>query len=212
MSVGKTLLHALQLVWQLLISPVTRLLNTALAPYLRRARFQRTRARVRSRSFRVRGRLESNRRDDIRTRFLLAIALSVALNIVKGVGFGSEFLVSILIGLILSVGLTALQYLLPGITSPSPQMVTSLQTFSNNYWPQTAQAPNWTSMSSAFSYWENGASDTYAFTGLTSLGRYPECRSMAVRRASVLARLRNREFCDGVLCHKSCRGNGRSRQ
>lgn len=96
----------------------------------------------------------------------VAIVLQIGLGILTGLSLGATFLVNIIIGLILSFGVTALLYVLPGVSSPSPGMVDSCQTFANGYLSQTPQANNWTSWADAFLFWETGTSDAYAFQQL----------------------------------------------
>ncbi|MCL4324083.1 MAG: hypothetical protein M1144_01245, partial [Candidatus Thermoplasmatota archaeon] len=97
----------------------------------------------------------------------IAVVIQVAIGILTGVSLGTvAILQQILIGLILTFGITALLYTLPSLTSPGRAMVNSCQTFANNILPQPSQAANWTTWADTFVYWETGASNAVAFQGL----------------------------------------------
>ncbi len=94
--------------------------------------------------------------------------LQIAIGIITGLTLGASFVITLLVGLVLTFGVTALLYTMPQLGSPSPAMVDTVQQFANGYYDQSSQASNWTSWANAFSYWELGTSSVYAARQLHS--------------------------------------------
>ncbi len=100
--------------------------------------------------------------------FLVAVVLQIATGVITALSLGADFLVNILVSLVLALGVSALLYTLPSLSSPSPSMVYASQDFADEFHSQAAQESNWTSWADAFGYWENGLSDSYAAGQLTA--------------------------------------------
>ena len=168
-AVGQVLEAALQALLSFILKEVTALFNSALAP-------------IRS--------AEQSYVDNILTLldpsgpeviwdaiggdvFVLGLAIAVvaqiAIGILTGITLGvGTFVSQILISLLITFALTAVAIVIPAIASLGTATVDACQKVSSNYNSQVSQATAWQTWAETFSYWENGASSSYAFKALVS--------------------------------------------
>jgi hypothetical protein len=111
--------------------------------------------------------------------FIVALVLETAIVVISCFSLGSTFLVNILIGALIGVGLTFLMAALPTLTSPSSAMVNTLDSFAGEYASQGQEYENWTSWANAFAYWEGGPSNEYAAIQLTVAWSNPQLSQAA---------------------------------
>lgn len=123
----------------------------------------------------------------------VAVALEVAMGVVTGLTLGSASLISILVGLVLSFGIAAIEAEVPGASAPSSAMVSACESTANEYLNQSSQAGNWTSWADAFVYWEAGTSNAYAFQSLRD-GWADESAGPGLSRADDILRI----WIDGI--------------
>ncbi|MGA8663515.1 MAG: IPT/TIG domain-containing protein [Thermoplasmata archaeon] len=99
--------------------------------------------------------------------FAIAAVVIIGLTVLDLVTLGAdEIIQTLLVGLVLTVGMSAISVILPAITSPSPALSSSAEEFANGSANQTPQAKNWTSWGGAFLSWEDGFSNSYAASSL----------------------------------------------
>ena len=103
--------------------------------------------------------------------FLLGITVAAVIQVAIGrltaVTFGAgSILTSIVVGLVLSLAVTAILYVLPALISPGTAMVNSCQSFSQSFLSQPSQAGNWTTWADTFGFWQVGTSNVVAFQAL----------------------------------------------
>ncbi len=166
-AVGGILLHGLQVLLAFIIKKVKQLFNDALQPFYNlRNSFAQS----------VLNALDPTGPEAVwnalsGSLFLLGITVAtviqVAIGVMTAVTFGAgSILTSIIVGLVLSFGVTALLVILPTLISPGTAMVNSCQSFSQNFLSQPSQAGNWTTWADAFGFWQVGTSNVVAFQEL----------------------------------------------
>ena len=97
----------------------------------------------------------------------VAMAAEIGLGILTALSIGGSFLVQLLVGMVLALGIQALASSIPQVGNPTGALIYTWMNWTGLFTSQQSQAGNWTSWANAWAYWETGVSNTYAAQQLT---------------------------------------------